>query len=137
MKTVRYLLAGLLIVSLMGGTILAQTLRYPEPSALPDQLGPEEIRAVLLEERELLCQNIEMAANILMKTGTLADAIPIVMEMTGMSPAEIEAREAAVCRTDPSDLTPEQLRADNRTGVWLVTIHLAALEQVLPEVQDQ
>lgn len=54
------------------------------------------------------------------------------MNMTGMEAAEIEPLEQVICNGDPSDLSLQELRAENRTAIWLVEAHLAAMEEVLP-----
>lgn len=122
------LIALLMVVS----AAMAQSVAFPEPGPIPDQPSLEELRAALLEVQGSLCHSIAYAAKILTQTGTLASAIPIVVESTGLQPGDIEQKEAAVCRSDTSGLTPVQLRANNRTAVWLLEIHMAAMSEVLP-----
>lgn len=119
---------GLLLAFGLG---LAQPPILPQPDPVPAQPAPDQLHATLLEVRMSLCHDIDYAAQILTRTGTLGQAIPVVMEMTGLQPAAIEAQEAAVCGSDPSALTPEELRAGNRIAVWLIEVHLAAMDVVL------
>ncbi len=125
------MLAALLVLAMVAPAALAQSVAFPEPGPIPDQPSPEQLRAALLEVQGSLCRDIQYAAKILTETGTLARAIPIVVQSTGMQPGDIEQKEAAVCRGDSSSLTPVQLRANNRTAVWLLEIHLAAMSEVL------
>jgi hypothetical protein len=99
---------------------------------MPADPTPEVLRATIIEVRESLCRDVGFAAEILTDTGTLALAIPIVMESTGMQPAEIEGLERETCSGEYADVTLPELRAGNRVAVWLVEIHLAALAEVLP-----
>lgn len=119
--------AGLLLAL---ASAQAQTLPLPDP--MPDEPSPEVLRATIVEVRESLCRDIGFAAEILTDTGTLALAIPIVMESTGMQPAEIEGLEREACSGEYGDATLPELRAGNRVAAWLVEIHLAALAEVLP-----
>lgn len=123
----RIVTAGLLLVL---ASAQAQSLPLPDP--MPDDPTPEVLRATIIEVRESLCRDIGFAAEILTDTGTLALAIPIVMESTGMQPAEIEGLERETCSGEYADATLPELRAGNRVAVWLVDIHLAALAEVLP-----
>lgn len=117
-------------VGLAVGLASARAPQYPEPAPMAEQPSPDELRTAILEVQASLCSSIQFAAQTLMQTGTLAGAIPVVMELTGLQPAEIEIKEQAVCRSDPSTLTLEQLRANNRVAVWLLEVHMAALQQV-------
>jgi len=119
-----------LALGLTAGFGLAQTPRFPEPAPMTAQPAPDELRTAILEVQASLCSSIQFAAQTLMQTGTLASAIPVVVEMTGLQPADIELKEQAVCKSDPSTLTLEQLRANNRVAVWLLEVHMAALQQV-------
>lgn len=112
---------------------MAQSVTFPEPAAVPAQPAPEELRSILLEVQGSLCRDISFAAQILSKTGTLSTAIPIVVESTGLQPAEMDQREGAVCRSDTSTMTIEEIRANNRLAVWLLEVHLSAMSQVLPQ----
>jgi hypothetical protein len=127
---VRRILTITLVFGLTAGFGLAQAPQYSEPAPMAAQPSPDELRTAILEVQESLCSSIQFAAQTLMQTGTLASAIPVVMEMTGLQPADIELKEQAVCKSDPSTLTLEQLRANNRVVVWLLEVHMAALQQV-------
>ncbi len=127
---VRRILTFTLALGLIAGFGLAQAPQFPEPAPMAAQPSPDELRVAILEVQTSLCSSIQYAAQTLMQTGTLSGAIPVVIEMTGMQPAEIELKEQAVCKSDPSTLTLEQLRANNRVAVWLLEVHMAALQQV-------
>lgn len=111
--------------------IAAQTPQLPLPEVLPLEPSPEQMRTALIETQASLCRDINYAAAILTRTGTLGQAIPIVMEMTGLQPAEIEAKEAEACRSDLSTLTLEEIRAKNQLAVWLIEVHMAAMDKVI------
>lgn len=121
----------LFVAALLLGFALAQdpALRAPDP--LPANPTPAQLHATILEVHDSLCRDIEYAASILTETGTLSQAIPVVIEITGMQPAEIEQMEAEVCRSDASEWSLEELRSANRKAVWLVEVHLAAMSEVL------
>lgn len=123
----RWIAAASLLLVL--ATTQAQTLPLPDP--IPADATPEALRATTIEVRESLCRDIGFAAQILTDTGTLSTAIPIVMESTGLQPAEIERLERETCAGEYDDATLPELRAGNRVAVWLVEIHLAALAQVV------
>ncbi len=124
-------IGSLLVIALLASVGFAQTPTMPLPAMLPGDAAPQEVRAEVMAVHVLLCESVNDVAQILTKTGALAQAIPIIMELTGMQPAEIEGVEAAVCRSDVSTLSFEDLRFSNRQAVWLLDIHLTALNQVL------
>jgi len=126
-------LSSLLVIGLLASVGFAQSPKMPLPDMLPGDAAPEQVRAEVMAVHVLLCESVNDVAQILTKTGTLAKAIPVIMDLTGMQPAEIEGIEAAVCRSDVSTLSFEDLRYSNRQAVWLLDIHLTALNQVLSE----
>ncbi|MCA9838874.1 MAG: hypothetical protein KC422_18300 [Trueperaceae bacterium] len=126
-------LFGTLMVVLGLMFVSAQTPQLPLPQALPADPSTEEMRSALIASQGSLCQGIDYAANILTKTGTLGQAIPVVMDMTGLQPADIEAKEAEACRSDLSELTLEQLRANNQIAVWLLEVHMSAMDKVIAQ----
>lgn len=109
----------------------AQTPQLPLPEPLPLKPSPEEMRTALINTQTSLCRDINYAAAILTKTGTLGQAIPVVVEMTGLQPAEIEAKEAEACRSDLSAVTLEEIRAKNQVAVWLLEVHMTAMDKVI------
>ncbi len=120
-----------LIVLLSLTFISAQTPQLPLPETLPLEPSAEQMRSALIETQASLCRDIKYAASVLTKTGTLANAIPVVMEMTGLQPADIEAKEAEACRSDLSTMTLEEIRAKNQIAVWLTEVHMAAMDKVI------
>ncbi len=127
------LISSLVFVGLSVGMGLAQTPQMPLPEVLSADASPEQVRDEVMAVHDIICGDINYAAQILTKTGTLANAIPVVVEMTGMQPAEIESMEAAVCRSDLSGMTFEELRANNRKAVWLLDVHLTALDKIIEQ----
>ena len=123
------LLPALLLAAVLGQE---QAPPLPEPPPVPAQMSPEATRELILEANASLCRSIQHAAQILMDTGALPQAIPVVGELTGLGPADLEMRETAACRSDLSNSPLEEVRALNRTAVWLVEVHLAAMDEVLP-----
>ncbi len=119
-----------LIAGILAGMAFAQTPLMPPPDMLPAQAEPQVVRAEVAAVQAIICNDIHLVAQVLQQTGTLGQAVPIVVEMTGMQPADIEATEAAVCRTDLSEVSFEELRYKNRQAVWLLDVHLAALSKV-------
>lgn len=126
-------LSGLVVAAMLMSVAMAQSVTFPEPAAVPAQPTPEQLRSILLEVQGSLCRDINYAAQVLSKTGTLTKAIPLVVESAGLQPAEMEQRESAVCRSDTSAMTIEQIRANNRLAVWLLEVHMSAMSQVLPQ----
>ncbi|HRN17881.1 MAG: hypothetical protein ROY82_11335 [Truepera sp.] len=124
-------LGSLLVIGLLASAAFAQAPKMPLPDKLPGDAAPEQVRAEVMAVHVLLCDSVNDVAQVLTKTGALAKAIPVIMDLTGMQPAEIEGIEAAVCRSDVSTLSFEDLRYSNRQAVWLLDIHLTALNQVL------
>lgn len=124
-------IASILLVGLLASVGLAQAPTMPPPDMLSAEATPQQVRAEVMAVHEIICNDIHNVAEILTKTGTLGKAIPIVIELTGMQPADIEGLEADVCRSDVSTLTFEELRFKNRQAVWLLDIHLVALNQVI------
>lgn len=122
---------SLLIVGLLAGIGSAQTPLMPPPELLPGDASPEQVRAEVMAVHGIVCGDINYAAQILMHTGTLGEAIPYVVEITGLTHAEIDAFEKDVCQSDLSTLTFEELRYKNRQAVWLLDVHLTALKKVL------
>lgn len=120
------------VAGLLLGLAATHAQRLPMPETVPSEATPEQLHATAIQVRESLCRDVGFAAQILTDTGTLQAAIPIVMESTGMQPAEIEDLERQTCSGDYGDATLPELRAGNRIAVWLVEIHLAALAEVLP-----
>lgn len=129
--TMKRIFASLLLLGVLTGFGLAQTPAMPPPAALPADATPEQLRAEVLAVHDIVCGDVHHAAQILSRTGTLASAIPVVVELTGLQPAEIEGMEAEVCRSDLSALSFEELRASNRLAVWLLDVHLTAMDQVM------
>ena len=109
----------------------AQTPQMPLPEPLSLKPSPEEMRTALITTQTSLCRDINYAAAILTKTGTLGQAIPVVVELTGLQPAEIEAKEAEACRSDLSTVTLEDIRAKNQVAVWLLEVHMTAMDKVI------
>lgn len=125
--TLPFLVAGVLF-----GFAVAQEPTMPPPDAIPANAAEDRLHEEAVAVHDSLCRDIAHAAQILSDTGTLGQAVPIVMNMTGLEAAEIESQEQAICNGDPSALTLPELRAENRTAIWLVEVHLAAMEEVLP-----
>lgn len=130
MSVTRILTTLLVLIALVGFAV-AQTPQLARPEALPADAAPQQVRAEVMAVHDIICRDIGHAAQILTSTGTLAQAIPVVMELTGLEPAEIERIEAEVCRSDVSELSFEELRASNRQAVWLLDVHMAAMNAVL------
>ncbi len=110
-----------------------QDLEMPLPVKLPTDANAAVVKAALLETHELLCADVGNAAQILMKTETLAKALPFIMDMTGMQPGEIEALEQATCKADLSNASVAEIRASNQNAAWLVDIHLAGIDLALSD----
>lgn len=131
MHMVKRGLWSLLVVSIVASFGFAQTPLMPPPDMLPGDAGPEQVRAEVLAVHDIICGDIDHAAQILMATGTLGEAIPYVVEITGLTHAEVDALEREVCKSDLSTLSFEEVRFKNRQAVWLLDVHMAALKQVL------
>ena len=130
MCMVKRLIGSLLFVGMVGAG-LAQTPKLPPPETLPANATPEQTRAEILAVQKILCKDIDHVGQVITKTGTIAKAVPIVVNMTGMQPADIEAMEAKICGGDPSALSLTELRANNRRLVWILDVHLLALGEVM------
>lgn len=121
----------LLVVGVLAGFGFAQTPLMPPPELLPGNATPEQVRAEVMAVHDIICGDINHAAQILMQTGTLGEAIPYVVEITGLTHAEVDALEKDVCQGDLSTLTFEEVRFKNRQAVWLLDVHMAAMKEVL------
>lgn len=125
------ILSALLVIGVLVGVGFAQTPRLPPPDALPADATTEQLRAEALVVHETLCGDVHHAAQILTATGTLAQAMPVVVELTGLQVADMQAFEVEVCGGDLSGLSLEELRAKNRQAVWLLDVHLVAMSEVM------
>ena len=114
-----------------GQVVTARTVALQEPTAITAHPAPEQLRAILLDMQAGLCRDIGQAAQVLIKTGTLAQAMPLVTLKTGLQPAELQQRESTVCRSDTSSMTIEQIHANNDMAVWLLGVQVSAMSQVL------
>ncbi len=131
MLMIKRSLLSLLVLGMMAGIGFAQTPLMPPPEFLPGDATPEQVRAEVMAVHDILCGDINHAAQILMKTGTLGTAIPYVVEITGLTHAEVDAFEKDVCQSDLSTLTFEELRFKNRQAAWLLDVHMTAMNEVL------
>lgn len=113
--------------------VTARSVTLPEPVAITAHPTSEQLRAILLDVQGSLCRDISRAAQVLIKTGMLTQAMPLVIEATGLQPAEMQQRESAVCRRDTSTMTIEQIHANNSMAVWLLGVQVSAMSQVLPQ----
>ena len=108
-------------------------LEMPLPTKLATNADSTAVRAALLDTHETLCEDVGNAAQILMKTETLAKALPFIMDMTGMQPGEIEALEQSTCKTDLSNASIPEIRQSNQIASWLVDLHLVGINQALSD----
>lgn len=131
------ILRSLVVIGLLAGLGLAHNNnnnhhhKLPQPEVLTADATPEQLRTEVLAVHDILCADIEYAAQILTQTGTLAKAIPVVMEITGLQPFDIKMQEATVCASDISEMSFEELRANNRQAVWLLHVHITAMTEVI------
>ena len=113
--------------------VTARTVTMPEPTAIMPDPTPAQLRAILLDVQGGLCRDIGRAAQVLIRTGMLTQAMPLIIESTGLQPAGLQQRESAVCRSDTSTMTVDQIHANNSMAVWLLGVQMAAISQVLPQ----
>lgn len=121
----------LVVLGILAGIGFAQEPLLPPPNLLPSDATAEQIHAEMVAVQGILCGDINNAAQILMKTGTLGAAIPHVVEITGLTHAEVDSLEKEVCQSDLSALSFEELRFKNRQAVWLLDVHMTAMKEVL------
>lgn len=117
----------------------AETMPSPEfrpPAEIQDPLTEDKLRSALIDQRQGLCDSLQLIGGIIISTGVLSDVPPAISEMAGMPIPELEAMETGACQRQQGELPDEnksttELLNEARTVEWLVQMHLAAMDRVL------
>lgn len=104
----------------------------------PGPLSENQLRTQLIEQKQGLCEELELIAGIIISTGILEQVPSTISEMAGLPIDELEAKETQACQEQEGEVPDEQktttqLLDEVRTTEWLVRMHLAAMDQVLME----
>lgn len=115
----------------------AASPRYVPPPLLPEgDLAEEDLRAQLIAAKQTSCADLELVAGILVSTGVLPMAPPMISGLTGMPVDELEARETNACQQVGDEIADEEkstvaLLNEANTAQWLVQIHLGAMDHIM------
>lgn len=106
----------------------------PPPDYLTsDDPGEDELRAQLIDTRQDLCQDLELASSLILNVGVLTVFPGKIQAAAGMGVTALE-EELAVCSPgDDASKSTAQLVNEVHKAEWLAKLHLTALESATME----